>query len=133
MKRDQDWKYILKNETRTKVDKELRLYNLSARAGGASSSLVASHVRLTIAFHVLTVYETLTSIPPVVDVTSEISLSAQRSLEPLSYFSIDKFPLHCIQTLNPSFTEILYSYYYMFCGIVYVNKKKIAVVKSDII
>ncbi|KAH0661450.1 hypothetical protein KY284_026381 [Solanum tuberosum] len=40
MKRDQEWEYILETERRPKVDKELRLDNLRARAGGASSSLV---------------------------------------------------------------------------------------------
>ncbi|KAH0665144.1 hypothetical protein KY285_026350 [Solanum tuberosum] len=96
MKRDQEWEYILETERRSKVDKELRLDNLRARASGASSCLFLSQVGLIIGFHVLIKPKTLTSIPPVVEVTSEVSLSAPRSLAPLLIFQDLQEPLHCI-------------------------------------
>jgi len=96
MKRDQEWEYILETERRSKVDKELRLDNLRARAGGASCTLVPCEVRLIIGVHVLIKSETLTSIPPIVQVTSEVSLSAPRTLAPLLIFQDLQEPLHCI-------------------------------------
>ncbi|KAH0665142.1 hypothetical protein KY285_026348 [Solanum tuberosum] len=73
--RDQEKEDILEAQRRSKVDEELRLDELRARAGGASSSSMPTEVGLISRFHVVMDSEALTTIPPAVEGAPELSLS----------------------------------------------------------
>ncbi|KAH0665334.1 hypothetical protein KY285_026540 [Solanum tuberosum] len=75
MKRDQEKEDLLEAQRRSKVDEELRLDEIRARAGGASSSLVPIEVGLISRGHVVMESQTLTTIQPVVEGAPELSLS----------------------------------------------------------
>ncbi|WMV32404.1 hypothetical protein MTR67_025789 [Solanum verrucosum] len=60
---------------RSKVDEELRLDELRARAGGVSSSSVPIEAGLIGGFHVVMESQTLATTQPVVEGTPKVSLS----------------------------------------------------------
>ena len=74
-KRDQEQDDIMEAQWRSKVDEELRLDELRARAGGASSSLVPTEVGLISGVDVEIECQTITTTPPAVEGTLEVSLS----------------------------------------------------------
>jgi len=73
--RDQEKEDILEAQRRSKVDEELRLDELRARAGGASSSSVPVEVGLISRADVVMDSQAHTTIPPAVEGAPELSLS----------------------------------------------------------
>uniref|UniRef100_M1DZA9 Uncharacterized protein n=1 Tax=Solanum tuberosum TaxID=4113 RepID=M1DZA9_SOLTU len=75
VKRDREKQDILEAQRRSKVDEELRLDELRARAGGASSSSVPVEVGLISRADVVMDSQAHTTIPPSVEGAPKLSLS----------------------------------------------------------
>uniref|UniRef100_A0A494G8E3 Uncharacterized protein n=1 Tax=Solanum lycopersicum TaxID=4081 RepID=A0A494G8E3_SOLLC len=75
VKRDQEKEDILEAQRRSKDDEELRLDELRARAGGASSSSNPTEIGLISRVHVVMDSQTHTAIPPAFEGAPELSLS----------------------------------------------------------
>uniref|UniRef100_A0A0V0HBV8 Putative ovule protein n=1 Tax=Solanum chacoense TaxID=4108 RepID=A0A0V0HBV8_SOLCH len=74
MKRDQEQEDLLKAQRRSKVVEELRLAELKARVGGASSSLVLVEVGVISEVEVVMESQSLSTTLPAVGGTPKISL-----------------------------------------------------------